>query len=168
MSVKGEIIISGVTFAVAWVLFYVATTFPQLKFADRVGPAFWPKTILFGIIVLSGFLFLKNVIVRLRLRGNKFGRGEVAVLEKEGTKGLIVAIGLSIIYGFSVPYGGFLFSILLFQVLFLLILKVKKVLVLVLFPLSLTVTLYIIFIKVLYIPLPRGMGIFLTFSRIFY
>lgn len=166
MSVKGEIIISGVTFAVAWVLFYVATTFPQLKFADRVGPAFWPKTILFAIIVLSGFLFIKNVIVRLR--GNKFGRGEVAVLEKEGTKGLIMAIGLSIIYGFSVPYGGFLFSILLFQVLFLLILKVEKVLVLVLFPLSLTVTLYIIFIKVLYIPLPRGVGIFLTFSRIFY
>ncbi|MFQ5841112.1 MAG: tripartite tricarboxylate transporter TctB family protein [Thermodesulfobacteriota bacterium] len=166
MSVKGEIIISGVTFTVAWVLFYVATTFPQLKFADRVGPAFWPKTILFAIIVLSGFLFIKNVIVRLR--GNKFGRGEVAVLEKEGTKGLIEAIGLSIIYGFSVPYGGFLFSILLFQVLFLLILKVKKVLVLVLFPLSLTVTLYIIFIKVLYIPLPRGVGMFLIFSRIFY
>jgi len=166
MSVKGEIIISAVTFVVAWVLFYVATTFPQLKFADRVGPAFWPKTILFAIIVLSGFLFLKNVMVRVR--GNKFGQGEVAVLEKEGTKALIMAIGLSIIYGFCVPYGGFLFSILLFQVLFLLILKVKKVLVLVLFPLSLTVTLYIIFIKVLYIPLPRGVGIFLTFSRVFY
>jgi putative tricarboxylic transport membrane protein len=166
MSVKGEIIISGVTFVVAWVLFYVATTFPQLKFADRMGPAFWPKTILFAIIVLSGFLFLKNVIVGLG--GEKFGRGEVAVLEKEGTKGLIVAILLSIVYGFSVPYGGFLFSIFLFQVLFLLILKVKKVLVLVFFPLSLTVTLYIIFIKVLYIPLPRGVGIFLTFSRLFY
>ena len=166
MSVKGEIIISGVTFAVAWVLFYVATTFPQLKFADRVGPAFWPKTILLAIIVLSGFLFLKNVIVGFR--GNKFGRGEVAVLEKEGTKGLIVAIGLSIVYGFFVPYGGFLFSIFLFQMLFLLILKVKRVLVLVFFPLSLTATLYIIFIKVLYIPLPRGVGIFLTFSRLFY
>ncbi len=166
MSVKGEIIISGVTFAVAWVLFYVATTFPQLKFADRVGPAFWPKTILLAIIVLSGFLFLKNVIAGLR--ANKFGRGEVAVLEKEGTKGLIVAIGLSIVYGFSVPYSGFLLSIFLFQVFFLLILKVKKVLVLVLFPLSLTVTLYIIFIKVLYIPLPRGVGFFLTLSRLFY
>jgi len=166
MGLKGEIIINGVTFAVACMLFYVATTFPQLKFADRVGPAFWPKTILFTVIVLSGSLLLKNVIVGLRRE--RFDQGEVPVQGEEGTKRLIVAIVLSIIYGFCVPYGGFLFSIYLFQVLFLLILKVKKVRVLVLFPLSLTATLYIIFIKVLYIPLPRGAGIFLTFSRLFY
>lgn len=166
MSLKGEIIINGVTFAVACLLFYVATTFPQLRFADRVGPAFWPKTILFTVIVLSGSLLLKNVIVGLRRE--ELNQREVSAQEGEGTKRLIVAIGLSIIYGFSVPYGGFLFSIFLFQALFLLILKVKKVFVLVLFPLSLTLTLYIIFIKVLYIPLPRGAGIFLTFSRLFY
>jgi len=166
MSLKGDIVISGITFAVAGILFYVARTFPQLKFADRVGPAFWPKTILFTVIVLSGSLFLKNVI--MGLRREKFGQEEVPVPEKEGAKRLIMAIVLSIIYGFSVTYGGFLLSIFLFQVLFLLILKVKRLLVLALFPLSLTVILYIIFIKVLYIPLPRGVGIFLTFSRLFY
>lgn len=166
MNLKGEVIISGITFLAACTLFYVATTFPELEFADRVGPAFWPKTILFVIIVLSGSLLLKSVIMGLREKG--FSQWNVLVPEKEGAQRLIMAIVLSIIYGFSVPYTGFLFSILLFQVLFLLILKVKRLSVLVLFPLSLTATLYIIFIKVLYIPLPRGVGIFLTFSRLFY
>ncbi|MBW2309104.1 MAG: tripartite tricarboxylate transporter TctB family protein [Deltaproteobacteria bacterium] len=166
MNVKGEIIISGATVLIACILLYVATTFTQLLFADQVGPAFWPKTILIAVIVLSGFLFIKNILIAQR--DDKIVRKEDSAQEREGGIRLVMAIILSLVYAFSVPYVGFLISIILFQVLFLLILKVKKALVLAFFPLSLTLILYIIFIKVLYIPLPRGTGVFLTFSRIFY
>jgi len=166
MNVKGEIIISGAILLFACILYYVATTFRQLLFADKVGPAFWPKTILLVVIVLSGLLLIKDVVIFLR--GVKFGPIEGSAQEKEGQMRLIMAIVLSLIYSFSVPYVGFLISIVLFQIFFLLILKVKKIVVLAFFPLSLTLLLYIIFIKVLYIPLPRGTWIFLTFSRFFY
>ena len=81
---------------------------------------------------------------------------------------LLLTIILSLLYGFSVSYVGFLLSIFVFQILFLLILDIKNLKALILYPVCLTSVIYAIFIKVLYIPLPRGSGIFLTISRIFY
>ena len=81
---------------------------------------------------------------------------------------LTLSILLSLLYGFGVAYVGFLLAVFLFQLLFLLILKVRSIWMLTLYPLCMTAVVYGIFIKVLYIPLPRGTGIFLTFSRFFY
>ena len=81
---------------------------------------------------------------------------------------LLFTVILSLLYGFGVSHAGFLLSIFVFQILFLLILKVKKMHILILYPICLTAVIYAIFIKVLYIPLPRGTGIFLTISRFFY
>jgi putative tricarboxylic transport membrane protein len=102
------------------------------------------------------------------LKAKKEKPKEDIVSEKEGFRMLILTIILSLLYGFGVSYVGFLLSILIFQTLFLLILKVKKISVLILYPFCLTIVIYAIFIKILYIPLPRGTGIFLTISRLFY
>jgi len=163
---KNEIIVNGVILATACFLFYVATSFPMFKHADKLGPAFWPKVILLVTIILSGLLAVKNVLSWMQNRD--IGNQQIIEKEPENLKRLLLAIVVSLVYGFSVPYTGFLLSILLFQFVFLFILKVKKVWVLVLYPLSLTTVIYLIFIKILYIPLPRGQGIFLTFSRLFY
>lgn len=166
MDHKGEIVVNGVIFATACFLFYVATTFPKFEHADKLGPAFWPEIILLLTIILSGMLIAKNVSDWLKKR--KTGLHPV-IEEKQGNlKRLSVAIVVSLVYGFMVPYSGFLLSILLFQIIFLLILKVKKIWILIFYPVGLTVVIYFIFIKILYIPLPRGQGIFLTFSRFFY
>jgi len=166
MKVRSEIIISGIILLVACFLFYIASTFPQNRMADQVGPALWPKIILLLIIILSMSLLIQFVIQSLKEK--KARPKEDLSAEKEGFRMLILTVILSLLYGFGVSYVGFLLSILVFQTLFLLILKVTKIPVLVLYPLSLTVVIYAIFIKVLYIPLPRGTGIFLTISRLFY
>ena len=166
MKVRSEIIISGIILAVTCFLFYVASTFPQSRMADQVGPALWPKIILLLIIILSMTLLIQFVIHSLKEKKEK--PKEDFSAEKEGFRMLILTVILSLLYGFVVSYAGFLLSILVFQTLFLLILKVKKIPVLVLYPLCLTVVIYAIFIKILYIPLPRGTGIFLTISRLFY
>lgn len=166
MNIRGEIIISGVSFLSACSLFYVTTTFRQNLFADKVGPALWPQVVLFTIIILSGSLLIKNTITLLKKE--KYPHHDDHISEKEGAIRLIMAIFLSLTYGFGVSFVGFLISVFVFQILFLLILKVKNILVLFFFPLCQTLLLYGIFIKILYIPLPRGVGFFLTFSRIFY
>jgi hypothetical protein len=81
---------------------------------------------------------------------------------------LILTIGFSLLYCFSVSYSGFLLSIFIFQLILLFILKVKKVPILIFFPLIMTGVYYLIFIRVLHMPLPRGTGIFITLSRLFY
>ena len=147
MKVRSEIIISGIILLVACFLFYVASTFPQSRMADQVGPALWPKIILLLIIILSVTLLIQFVIQSLKEK--KARPKEDLSAEKEGFRMLILTVILSLLYGFGVSYVGFLLSILVF-------------------PLCLTVVIYAIFIKILYIPLPRGTGIFLTISRLFY
>jgi len=163
---KGDIIVSGAVLGSAGFLFYVATTFPRFEHADKLGPAFWPKIVLLMVIVLSGVSVVKSVLKAKRQKSPK--TQPMVAGEQESFKRLALAIFVSLVYGFSVPYTGFLLSIFIFQIVFLLILKVKKIWILFLFPLALTVVIYIIFIEILYIPLPRGQGIFLTFSRFFY
>jgi len=166
MKVRSEIIVSGIILLVSCFLFYVASTFTQSRMTDQVGPALWPKIILVVIIVLSVTQLIQFVIHYLKAKKEK--PKEDIVSDKEGFRMLILTIILSLLYGFSVSYVGFLLSILIFQILFLLILKVKKISVLILYPFCLTIVIYAIFIKILYIPLPRGAGIFLTVSRLFY
>lgn len=163
---KIEIIINAIIFCFGGYLYYLATKLPEIKIADRVGPSFWPKIILFFIIILSGFLLTKNIIIILKRKSPP--KIEVLYLQKDWNIRLVLAILLSIIYAFFVSYIGFLISIFLFQLILLIILKVKKVLVLFFFPFIMTVIFYLIFIRTLHMPLPRGMGIFITLSRFFY
>jgi hypothetical protein len=164
---RGELVINGVTFVSGCLLYYVATTIPQLRVADKVGPAFWPKTILSIIILLSGLLFIRNLVTIL-LRREQTKPRETSDSQKDWTIRLVVTIALSLLYGFSVPYAGFLLSVFLFQSIQLSILRVKKISVLFLFPFVMTVIFYLIFIRILHMPLSRGTGVFLTLSRLFY
>lgn len=163
MKFKGQNIFNLVLFFGSVFLFFYASKFPELKHADKLGPDFWPQLVLGVIVILSGILvFFDFLSRRIEKPVTEFSEG------KPHTKRLILAIILTLSYGFSVPWLGFLLSIFILQILFLLVLSEKKVIVIVFLPLGLTVSIYLIFIKILYIPLPRGSGVFLQFSRLFY
>ncbi len=162
----GELITSGIILLTGCILFYYASLFPQTMSADQVGPALWPKMLLSLIIILSAVLFTQQVFRLVKTK--ETDEKQDTPLEKDGSRMLVLTVALSLLYGFGVSYAGFLLSIFIFQILFLLILRVKKMWVLILYPICLTGVIYALFIKVLYIPLPRGAGIFLTISRFFY
>ncbi|RJQ65286.1 MAG: tripartite tricarboxylate transporter TctB family protein [Desulfobacteraceae bacterium] len=160
----GELIFSSTIFLVACALYYVASTFPDYQKTDQVGPALWPKMILLIILILSGILTAKN--------GNRLLSG---IRSSEGSapgprvnRMLIAAVALSLAYVFIVSYAGFLVSIFLFQIIFLRILRVRNPVTLILYPVCLTFIVYAVFIRLLYIPLPKGSGIFLSISHFFY
>lgn len=133
---------------------------------DLVGPALWPKVILVLIIVLSAVQIVQQTVSIVKAPPEDPAQPDSA--DKSGSGMLVQTIILSLVYGFSVSYVGFLLSVFVFEILFLLVLNVKRIKALVLYPIGLTAVIYAIFIKVLYIPLPRGTGIFLTISRFFY
>jgi hypothetical protein len=89
-------------------------------------------------------------------------------LQKPGTVSLLLVMLLSLAYSVALEYLGFLLSIIFFQVILLYILRIRSAFTLIVFPLSLTVTFYVIFVKLLDLLFPRGEGIFLYFSRLFY
>ena len=73
-----------------------------------------------------------------------------------------------LVYLAALPWMGFVSTTPLFIVAFMLGLGEKRVSVLVTAPVLITPALFLFFIKFVSIPLPRGSGVFLTFSRMFY
>ncbi len=73
-----------------------------------------------------------------------------------------------LVYLTALPWMGFVSTTPLFIIAFMLGLGEKRVSVLVMAPVLITPALFLFFIKFVSIPLPRGSGVFLTFSRMFY
>ena len=68
----------------------------------------------------------------------------------------------------SLPWIGFILSTLLFILAFILALEEKRKLVLIISPPLITAVVILIFAKFIMMPLPKGVGIFAEFSRLFY
>jgi len=164
---RGEAIFNTVLFGLSLFLYYVAGTFKKFAPYAKLGPDFWPKGILLGLIFLSGFLCVKSVI-----RLIKSERARTGVEAYAGEKGnpyrLFFVIAVSFAYAFGMSGLGFLISTFLFQIVLLYLLKVKRPFSLLLVSLVNTAMLYVLFIVVLNMLLPTGVGVFRTISLFFY
>jgi hypothetical protein len=160
---RGEIIFNVVLFAVSLFLYYVAETFRQFAPYTKLGPDFWPKGILLGIIFLSGILLFKNIIPLIKHEIKKSSMKS----EQEPYR-LFLVIVVSFAYAFGMGIFGFILSTIVFQIIFLYLLKAKRFLSIILVSLLNTAILYILFIQVLNMLLPPGVGIFRTISLLFY
>ncbi len=160
---RGEIIFNVVLFAISIFLYYVAGTFRQFAPYAKLGPDFWPKGILLGIIFLSGILLIKSITSLI-----KHEIKEPSMRNVQEPYRLFLVIAVSFAYAFGMGILGFLLSTILFQVIFLYLLKIKRFLSIILVSLLNTAMLYILFIQVLNMLLPTGVGIFRTISLFFY
>jgi putative tricarboxylic transport membrane protein len=166
MKDRGEVCFNALIFLGSIYLFQASRSFPRFQLADKRGPAIWPQCLLAATIVLTGVLLSRNVIELLKSRTR--ARASIEASQKPATLSLLLVMLLSLAYSVALEYLGFLLSIIFFQVILLYILKIRSAFTLIVFPLSLTVTFYVIFVKLLDLLFPRGEGIFLYFSRLFY
>ena len=164
---RGEAIFNTVLFGLSLFLYYIAGTFKKFAPYAKLGPDFWPKGILLALIVLSGFLCGKSM-VRM-IKSERAGTGvEIHPGEKENPYRLFLVIAASFAYAFGMSGIGFLISTFLFQIVLLYLLKVKRPFSLLLVSLVNTTMLYALFIVVLNMLLPTGVGIFRSISLFFY
>lgn len=160
---KGELVIDILVLAMTIFLLRTTQTFKQISKYDVMGPGFWPRIVLISLLVLTTFLLIRN-ITQWRTR-----RGQEPAEEKDlSVQKLILSLVVAFAYFFIMKFTGFILGTLVFQGLFLFVQGVRKIKVLIGTPLFLTTILFILFIKIMYLPLPRGMGIFRTFSLLFY
>lgn len=162
---RGEVCFNAAIFLGSIGLFQVSRSFPRFQSADMLGPSIYPQWLLAIIILLTGILLVRNI---LELRSQR-GRKSAPIVERNTARStLLWVMSVSVAYAFIVEYTGFILSILIYQVLLLYILRVRSVWILTLYPLGQTTLFYLVFIQLLKITFPRGEGIFLHFSRLFY
>lgn len=149
----GEMIMSLSMLAASCYLYILSTELRQIKGYKEVGPDFWPKIVLLCLIALSATLTVSHIITWRK------SRKEVSEWE-EGWKRFLIAVFLTFGYvSFLKPLGFIVASPLFIVGMMLLILPERKKMI----PftiLGIMGMIYIIFSKLLFVPLPKGFGIF--------
>jgi len=128
-----------------------------------MGPGFWPRIVLvflMGLIIFAIVIEIRKMIKKVSQEEDKN--------QKISYKKFIFALVVSFGYFFIMRYVGFVIATLVFQGMFLFVQGVRQVKILILTPSVLTLLLFILFIKLMYLPLPKGIGIFRSFSLLLY
>jgi putative tricarboxylic transport membrane protein len=167
---KGEIVLSAVCLAFFSFMLYESLELRGVGRFGEVGSGFWPILSLGFASILS----LVWLITNLR----KYSREKQETKEKPAPECAPEAwsrrkkVGSSLVcllcYIVLIPWIGFLLSTVLFILAFILALDERRKTVLIISPLLITAAIIVVFAKFITIPLPKGVGIFAEFSRLFY
>jgi putative tricarboxylic transport membrane protein len=168
---KGEVILSAVCVAFFSFMFYEALELRGVRRFGEVGSGFWPLLSLGIAGILSLVWFIGNLMRYSReKRGaiKKHSTPETVAAQRAGQKKIALCSACLLVYIILTPLIGFLLSTVLFILAFILALEEKRRLVLVISPLVITAVIFVIFAKFITMPLPKGVGVFAEFSRLFY
>lgn len=153
-------------------LWRVADRFPVFAKYKNVDSDFWPKIILVTMGILSLLILYEN-IAALRLRDWE-KRKALSGDEKDDPasavnwKKMALMVVLCIAYYWGLGIFGFVIATIVFMWLAMMIIGGAKRMTAIVFPVIFTGILAVIFVKVLELSLPRGIGVFHAFSLLLY
>lgn len=167
---KGEIVLSAVCVVFFSFMFYEALELRGVGRFGEVGSGFWPLSALGFAAALSIVWLINNL--RAYSKGNQRTEEkqepEEAADEWSSRKKVGSCFISLLCYIVLLPLIGFIPSTILFILVFILGLDERRKTVLIVSPLLITAVIIIVFAKFITIPLPKGVGIFAEFSRLFY
>ncbi len=162
---KGEITICGVVFFFSLYLYTIAARYKGHEIYGKLGPGFWPKFILICLIVLSVLI----AIDAFRVRKKSAGETPSEVTQSAGSRiRFFSALILIIAYFFLLNIVGFVALTPFFLIAFMVLLGEKSWPWMITLSIGMTVIILLAFTQAMYVPLPRGIGIFHKFSVLFY
>lgn len=123
----------------------------------------WPQMILWGLLLLSLLLLAQGCVGELRAHANR----QQDVSSSHFQRPILLAL-VGAIYFAVFDELGFIASTLLFAASTVLLLGRRRPIEVSSFSVGFTAILVILFVKVLNVPLPRGVGVFREFSLLFY
>ncbi|MGI6574962.1 MAG: tripartite tricarboxylate transporter TctB family protein [bacterium] len=157
----------GVLFAlVAGILFIHAVSLPPLPGAARepIGPYTWPKFLLGGIFILSVIIAL-NGIRDVKNADASSNVHDVILSFGHDFRIIIFTVLALAVYVFSLKYTGFILTTWVWLAVVIYCFGMRRWATVLGAPTIVTGILYVTFIKLLFVPLPRGVMIFQTISR---
>lgn len=149
----GELVMSSSILAASCYLYYKATQLKVFRAYEEVGPDFWPKIVLICLIALSGALTVSHAIA---WRKSREARGK----REGGGKRVVAAVVLAVGYVYFLKPLGFIVASPLFILGMMLLILPERKKVIAPTILGIMIIIYIIFSKLLFVPLPKGFGIF--------
>ncbi len=153
--------LAGVLVSLA--LLYETRGFDQVVRGAQLGPGFWPRLVLAGL----GLTCLVRLIAEWRRGGG--GRAlESRTLPGMSRRKLTIGIGLIVFYVLATPVVGFPLATAAFIVAFMGLCGTRSLTALAANALVGTVLLLYLFIKLVYLPLPKGEGPFEPVSLALY
>ena len=159
----GEIIFSLIILLGSVYLFYDSTQLREIQAYKNIGSAFWPKIILFILIILIGYIVIKNILEYLRERKTT-PSSTPSALERLSPEfvggGLRFLAGLGIItaYVYLLKPLGFIVASPLFIAGLMLFVNPRKKRLMPYGIIGILIVIYVVFVKLLMIPVPRGTG----------
>lgn len=162
--IKGEIVISLITFIGALYLYRETNKFGFIDLYGGLGPAFWPKLLL---VLMMAFSVGVAINVFRKVRKGLLPAAAGVTLDS-GKIQLFSAMGLIVLYIILMKIIGFLVLTPFVMIAFMYLLGEKSKLWIYTIPFVLTLGIVLLFTKVMYVPLPRGIGIFLSISHLLY
>ncbi|MDQ0338208.1 putative tricarboxylic transport membrane protein [Caldalkalibacillus uzonensis] len=166
----GEIMVTGSLFIVSLLLLLFTDQIIKVSAArvasEQLGPKFWPKLLLLGIVILTLVQLVKTIVESLRKDRDE--QGEQAYIRQLTDVRLVSMIALIFVYIVLLPQLGF---ILLTPVLLLFIswlVGVRPWWKNLLSTVVITAALIFVFGHFLQIPLPRGTGLLREISFFLY
>ena len=162
---RGELIICGVVFFSSIYLYTVATQFKGHQVYGKLGPGFWPELVLISMMALSVLIAIDAIRA-----WKKSPRGQVPETTPGGGSRVRFFSALILIMGYLLllKVVGFIALTPLFLVAFMFLLGEKSWPWMIGLSVGMTVIVVLAFTKAMYVPLPRGVGIFHNFSVLFY
>lgn len=168
--------IEGIVFSLFLLVFFAVTLISMNKLIGpfhqnvpfETSPSFFPVYLVSGILLLLACLMITQI-----LEYRKLSKSNHLVVEEKGEKScsfriLFKAVPLVLLFIYSMNYLGFLFSGLLLLSFLQVILGNRTWWRIALFSGGVVFFCYLVFIRLLYIQLPRGVGIFEQISLLFY
>lgn len=140
--------------AVAIALLVRSYALDEVAQAGQLGPGFWPRLVLLGLAVAC----VAKLVIDLRAR--RPGAPALAAAGPPPFSGamLVVAVALLVAYVLAVPVLGFAFATAAFVLAFMWIGGARSPVVLAATSVLATLSVLYVFVKVVYLPLPKGAG----------
>ncbi|MHB9096335.1 MAG: tripartite tricarboxylate transporter TctB family protein [Syntrophales bacterium] len=123
-------------------------------------PNFWPRVMLAGLLVTGLVKLYLNA--RKRVDHEREQESAPRILMPK----VIISVVIVGLYCYLSQYLGFAFATIVFTAGYMWFLGMRKLKLLVSFPILSTLVILLVFWRVLYIAVPKGVGIFLTFSNL--
>lgn len=162
---KGEITICGVIFFASLYLYTIAASYKGHEIYGKLGPGFWPKFILIAMMILS----LLVAVDAFRARKKSAGEKQSDAVTSAGSRiRFFSALILIIAYLILINIIGFVALTPFFLIAFMILLGEKSWLWMIILSVGMTILIILAFTQAMYVPLPRGVGIFHDFSVLFY
>ena len=161
---KADVVISVIVFVISAYLYFEIKKIDSGDVYGELGPAYWPKFILVSLMVLS--VGLAAISVAGVLKGSIPGVQPFHFTVANAR--FIAAAALIASYLILLPYVGFLISTPLQMIAFMYLLGERQKVWIFSLPFALTLGIVLLFTKAMYVPLPRGVGIFLEISHLVY